>query len=69
MLIDSVIFIQILPRVHSKDTSHGHITCGLRDVWSSQRGVPGLPSTSCVWGDHWESSQIALTGYLVVMLT
>ena len=39
MLFDSVIFIQILARVHSQGTSHSPVTCGLRDVWSPQWGV------------------------------
>ena len=41
VLFYSVIFLQILPRVHSCGPSHGNMTYGMRDVWSPQRVSTG----------------------------
>ena len=70
MLFDSVTF----STNHTRSALMGYctITCGLRDVWSPQLGVHRVtqhPTHLEFRGDHLESSQIALTGYLVGMLT
>ena len=48
MLFDSVIFLQILSRGHSRDTSHGTVTCGLGTFGHHSRVFTGLPSPACV---------------------
>ena len=68
MLFHYVIFLQILPRVHSWVTSQHHNLwfegCLVTKAWYLQ----GYPAHLLSGDDHLESSQIVISVYLVFML-